>query len=95
MITVQKDAADPQKVQELHALVTKFDDAKNNNDSAAVAALFSEEAILVSIRSGSACRKSRATRNRFDGCNRPKSEIGQPSAKMDLPMPWRYGIYLK
>jgi len=47
MITVQKDAADPQKVQELHALVTKFDDAKNNNDSAAVAALFTEEAILV------------------------------------------------
>jgi hypothetical protein len=27
MITVQKDAADPQKVQELQALVTKFDDA--------------------------------------------------------------------
>jgi uncharacterized protein (TIGR02246 family) len=47
MITVQKDAADPQKIQELHALVTKFDDAKNNNDSAAVAALFTEEAILV------------------------------------------------
>jgi ketosteroid isomerase-like protein len=34
-------------VQELRALVTKFDDAKNNNDSAAVAALFTEEAILV------------------------------------------------
>ena len=47
MITVQKDATDPKTVQELHALVAKFDDAKNNNDSAAVAALFTDEAILV------------------------------------------------
>jgi len=47
MITVGKDAVDPKTEQELHALVTKFDDAKNNNDSAAVAALFTDEAILV------------------------------------------------
>jgi hypothetical protein len=33
MIAAEKDAVDPKTEQELHALVTKFDDAKNNNDS--------------------------------------------------------------
>jgi uncharacterized protein (TIGR02246 family) len=47
MITQQTDTADPQLRQQLDALVTKFDEAKNKNDAAAVAALFTEDAILV------------------------------------------------
>jgi len=47
MATVQKDMADPKTERELNELVTKFDNAKNNNDSAAVAVLFTEDAIFV------------------------------------------------
>jgi uncharacterized protein (TIGR02246 family) len=47
MTRLQKDMADPKTELELDALVTKFDNAKNNNDSVAVAALFTEDAILV------------------------------------------------
>jgi hypothetical protein len=45
MITQEKEIADPQLRQELDALVKEFDEAKNNND--AVAALFTDDAILV------------------------------------------------
>ena len=36
-----------QERQQLAAFVKKFDEAKNNNDAAALAALFTEDAILV------------------------------------------------
>jgi ketosteroid isomerase-like protein len=38
---------DPQLRQELDAFVKKFDEARNNNDAAAMAALFTEDAIIV------------------------------------------------
>src|SRR5882762_6228169 len=47
MITQEKEIADPQLSQELDALVKEFDEAKNNNDAVAVAALFTDDAILV------------------------------------------------
>jgi ketosteroid isomerase-like protein len=38
---------DPQLRQQLDALVRNFDEARNNNDAAAMAALFTEDAIIV------------------------------------------------
>src|SRR5262249_19841924 len=43
----QKEMVDPQIVEQLIALGKKFDDAFNNNDAAAVAALFTKDAVLV------------------------------------------------
>ena len=43
----QKDTADPELTEQLKALSKKTDDAYNNNDPAAVAALFTEDAVLV------------------------------------------------
>jgi hypothetical protein len=43
----QKDTADPQIVEKLNALDKKFDEAINSNNAAAVAALFTEDAVLV------------------------------------------------
>jgi ketosteroid isomerase-like protein len=43
---------DPQLRQELDAFVKKFDEARNNNDAAAMAALFTEDAILVGRTQG-------------------------------------------
>ena len=43
----QKDTVDPQLAEELSALSKKTGEAFNNNDAAAVAALYTEDAILV------------------------------------------------
>jgi uncharacterized protein (TIGR02246 family) len=43
----EKDAVDPQTLQQLDAKSKKYDEAVNNNDAAAVAALFTEDAIFV------------------------------------------------
>jgi ketosteroid isomerase-like protein len=43
----QKDSVDPQLRETLVALVKKYDEAFNKNDAAALAALFTEEAIFV------------------------------------------------
>jgi uncharacterized protein (TIGR02246 family) len=43
----QKDTVDPQLRETLVALVKKYDEAFNKNDAAALAALFTEEAIFV------------------------------------------------
>jgi ketosteroid isomerase-like protein len=43
----QKDAADPQIRQQLDALSQKYDEAFNNGDAAALAALYTEDAVLV------------------------------------------------
>ena len=47
MLTQEKDIANPQLRQEIDAFVKEFDQAKNNNDAVAVAALFTDDAILV------------------------------------------------
>ena len=46
----QKDVADPQTTQKILAIGKAFDEAQNNNDAAAVAALFTRDAVLVTIR---------------------------------------------
>ena len=46
----QKDAADPQITEQLKAFSKKVDEAWNNNDAAALAALFTEDAVLVEDR---------------------------------------------
>ena len=43
----QTNTPDPQIRQQLVALVQKFDDAYNNNDPAALVALYTEDAVLV------------------------------------------------
>ena len=50
MKTEQTSTPDPQLRQQLDAKSKKFDDAVNNNDAAAVAALFTEDAVLVTDR---------------------------------------------
>jgi ketosteroid isomerase-like protein len=46
----QKDTVDPQLRQVADALSKKFDEAYDNNDAAAVAALFTEDAVLVTTQ---------------------------------------------
>ena len=45
----EKDVADPQTTQKILALGKAFDEAHNDNDAAAVAALFTRDAVLVTI----------------------------------------------
>jgi uncharacterized protein (TIGR02246 family) len=46
----QKEAVDPQIVEQLNANGKKFAEAVNNNDAAAVAALYTEDAVFVTDR---------------------------------------------
>ena len=46
----QKDTVDPQLRQVADALSKEFDEAYDNNDAAAVAALFTEDAVLVTTQ---------------------------------------------
>jgi ketosteroid isomerase-like protein len=48
----QKDAADPQIRQQIDALTKKWIDAIDNNDAAALAALFTEDAVMVTDTAG-------------------------------------------
>lgn len=43
----QKGTVDPQIIDQLNAVSKKYDEADNNNDAAAVAALFTEDAVFV------------------------------------------------
>jgi len=43
----QKETVDPQIIEQLNAQSKKYDEAFNNGDAAAVAALFTEDAVLV------------------------------------------------
>jgi ketosteroid isomerase-like protein len=43
----EKDAADPKTTEELHAFSQKVNEAWNHNDAIALAALFTEDAVLV------------------------------------------------
>ena len=45
----QKDVADPQTTQKILAIGKAYDEAHNNNDAAAVAALFTRDAVFVTI----------------------------------------------
>ena len=45
----EKDVADPQTTQKILALAKMFDEAHSDNDAAAVAALFTRDAVLVTI----------------------------------------------
>jgi uncharacterized protein (TIGR02246 family) len=45
----EKDVADPQTTQKILALGKAFDEAHSDNDAAAVAALFTRDAVLVTI----------------------------------------------
>ena len=49
-LTQQKDTLDPQLRQVADALSKKFDEAYDNNDAAAVAALFTQDAVLVTAQ---------------------------------------------
>jgi len=42
-----KDTVDPQIIEQLNAISKKYNEAVNNNDAAAVAALYTEDAVFV------------------------------------------------
>jgi len=42
----QKDVADPQTTQKIAAIAKAYEEAENNNDAAATAALFTREAVF-------------------------------------------------
>jgi uncharacterized protein (TIGR02246 family) len=48
----QKETVDPQMIEKVNAVGKKFDEAFNNNDAAAVAALFTQDAIWVTDTAG-------------------------------------------
>jgi uncharacterized protein (TIGR02246 family) len=48
----QKETVDPQLIEKVNAFGKKFDEAFNNNDAAAVAALFTQDAIWVTDTAG-------------------------------------------
>src|SRR4029077_20407136 len=50
MITQEKDIAGPQLRQQLDAKIRKYDEAFNKNDAAALAAFFTDDAVLVTDR---------------------------------------------
>ena len=43
----QKETVDPKIIEQLEAQIKKYDDATNNNDPAAIAALFTEDAVFL------------------------------------------------
>ena len=43
----QKDTVDPQRIEQIDAIAKKFDEAFNNGDAAALAALYTEDAVFV------------------------------------------------
>jgi uncharacterized protein (TIGR02246 family) len=45
-----KDTVDSQIIEQLNAFAEKYDEAVNNNDDAAIAALYTEDAVFVSDR---------------------------------------------
>jgi uncharacterized protein (TIGR02246 family) len=48
----QKDTVDPQIIEQIRVLRIKFDEAFNRNDAAAVAALYAEDGVWVSLKNG-------------------------------------------
>ena len=51
-IAQQKDTADPQTVQQIRVLAMKLDEAFNKNDPAALAALYTENAVMTTSDTG-------------------------------------------
>jgi uncharacterized protein (TIGR02246 family) len=43
----EKETVDPQIIEKVNAVGKKYDEAMNNNDAAAVAALYTEDAVFV------------------------------------------------
>jgi ketosteroid isomerase-like protein len=75
----QKDTVDPQTTQKIRALSKAYDEAVSNNDAAAVAALFTEDAVFVSDRGPIHGRQ--AIQNWYIGVFQvwhPKNHIGKP-----------------
>src|SRR5260370_37593284 len=50
MFAQQTNTVDPQVREQFVALAKKFDDAYNNNDAAALAALYTEDAVIITDR---------------------------------------------
>jgi ketosteroid isomerase-like protein len=48
----QEKTVDPQIIEQLNALTKKYIDAVDNNDAAALAALFTEDAVMVTDTAG-------------------------------------------
>jgi len=74
----QKDAADPQITEKLNANIKAYDKAVNNNDAAAIAALYTEDAVFVSDRGPVYGRKAieKWYADVFQGWH-PKDHIGK------------------
>ena len=48
----QKDTVDPEIAQQIRAVLTKYDETFNKNDTAALAALFTEDGLFVTANDG-------------------------------------------
>ena len=74
----QKDAVDPQITEKLNANIKAYDEAVNNNDAAALAALYTEDAVFVSDRGPVYGRKAieKWYADVFQGWH-PKNHIGK------------------
>jgi uncharacterized protein (TIGR02246 family) len=74
----QKDAADPQITEKLNANIEAYDKAVNDNDAAAIAALYTEDAVFVSDRGPVYGRKAieKWYADVFQGWH-PKDHIGK------------------
>src|ERR1700680_665477 len=74
----QKDAVDPKITAKLNANIKAYDEAVNNNDAAAIAALYTEDAVFVSDRGPVYGRKSieKWYADVFPGWH-PKNHIGK------------------
>jgi uncharacterized protein (TIGR02246 family) len=84
IITLQKDAADPKTTEQLNAHCHAYDEAINNNDAAAIAMLFAEDAIFVTDR-GPVCGRQAIEEWYADVFKawRPKNHTGK--ADQDSP----------
>jgi conserved hypothetical protein len=75
----QTSTSDPQTTQKIRAISRAYDEAVSNNDAAAVAALFTEDAIFVSDRGPIYGRQ--AIQNWYTGVFQswhPRNHIGKP-----------------
>jgi uncharacterized protein (TIGR02246 family) len=74
----EKDSVDPQTTQKLDANIKAFDEAVNNYDAAAVAAIFTEDAVFVTERGPIYGRKAieKWYADVFQGWH-PKNHIGK------------------
>jgi len=75
----QKETVDPKIIEQLNAISKKVDEAVNNNDAAAYAALYTEDAIFVRPQDRFTVR--RLSRNSIQSGSRERMPASIPASK--------------